>query len=340
MSSLTERQIWKTMRNLVKQNTSNIRSIFSAATYARINTEYKNSSITTMTLVKMKNMQVQTGLKEIYKEIGESLVYRDFEAKDYYHACLQDGKNWQDKLSINDLFQLYIYQNNILQQMQSSQPSVISTSSVLRMVENSQVGKFFTGKIDFSGKPAKTPEDKVEFNVEDPKNISEVLATVVQRAYDNYQERFGRPCEEIPKDKLEKVNFGPYSGKVAQTYFETMAQTQPFEEEIASDKMVGFDEQGTPVFEKPGEHGNSFFYTLVYGAFHGQLFGRDDQDRDIYLQTISSEEETPTDDTLIEEESEDNLQIPLFKRDVAVSGKTEGSVAEANNPQIELTFDK
>ena len=34
------------------------------------------------------------------------------------------------------------------------------------------------------------------------------------------------------------------------------------------------------------------------------------------------------------------LQNPLFKRDVAVSSKTEGSVAEANNPQIELTFDK
>lgn len=339
MSSLTERQIWKTMRNLVKQNNSNIRSIFSAATLARINTEYKNSSITTMTLVKMKNMQIQSGLKEIYKEIGEELVYRDFEAKDFYHICLQDGKNWQDKLSSDDLFQLYVFQNNVLQEMQKP-GTLISTSSVLRMIENAQVGKFFTGKIDFSGKPAKTPEDKVEFNVEDPKNITAVLSTMVQRAYDNYQERFGKPCEEIPKEKLENINFGPYSGQVAHTYFETMAQTQPLEEEIVADKMVGFDEQGTPVFEKPGEHGNSFFYTLVYGAFHGQLFGRDEEDRDIYLQTVSPEEEVPTDDTLKDEELEDDAQISLFKRDVAVLTKTEQSGFSLDSSQTEITFDK
>jgi hypothetical protein len=186
--------------------------------------------------------------------------------------------------------------------------------------------------IEFSGKPAKVPADKVQegeepFDVTNPENIEQVLIASTQNAYNRYLKRHGEEPEMISPEDVQKTNFGKYSGRVAQTYFKSyqaeMEVLQELSASTRSDKMVGVDENDFPVFEHIDEHGNYTYYTYNDSNFSGMVFGEDDQGRQVYVGDFGVDDKIPTSGT---EEDDDILlkpQTPLKKPDVAPEHVTE-----------------
>lgn len=319
----TDRQVWKTLRGLVSSNNAQIRQIYSAAVYARMNVRYE--SVYPKEILDLKKQEVVgSSMKEISRRIADKYIGDDFVARDRYTQLSYMGKKWQDHLSSDDLFQLFIMQNKILAKM--SRLERVDLPSVNQIISQVKFGTYSTPKVDFTGKPAKVEADKIPFNPEDPKVIEEVLIDSAQRLYDRYSQRTGLLPDRISPEDMSKINFGAMSGRIASTYAISYEQeTQAIMEEMSkpkSDKMVGVDEQGTPVFERVDRDGNYTYYTHFNDNFSGHVFGEDDAGREIYIGEFGVPETTPTEDTDVEFLMKQNPQTPLIKPDVAILSKT------------------
>lgn len=330
---LTQRQVWNTLRSLVTENNNELRRVYSSAVAARFHARNSRCGTYEINTQAIKQRQIGEGLKVIYQKMGDKLIGDDFESKDYYHHLLNEGKNWYDKLSSADLFQLYILQNKVLTGV--STLSEVTSTSVSQVIIGVKTGKYFTSGIDFTGKPPKVPADAENFNISDPENIEQVLITATQNAYDRYLRRRGEEPELISPEDVSRVNYGKFSGRVAQTYFNSyQAEIDRMHEEAVlnrPDKMVGVDKDMFPVFERVDSQGNVTYYTYVNDNFFGQVFGEDDEGREIYIGDFGVEEIVPTDETEDEDFVFEKPQTPLKKPDVAIKPKTEGTEFEQLN---------
>ncbi|MBQ3214034.1 MAG: hypothetical protein IJB10_03430 [Clostridia bacterium] len=324
---LTQRQIWKTLRSLVTENNNEIKRVYSSAVAARFYARNSRCATYEINTQAIKQKQIGEGLKIIYQKMGDKLIGDDFESKDYYHQLLNEGKNWYDKLSSADLFQLYILQNKVLTGVSTLRE--VTTSSVSQVIATTRMGKYFTSGIDFSGKPAKVTADQEDFDITDPENIEQVLITATQNAYNRYLRKRGEEPELISPEDVSRTNFGRFSGRVAQTYFKSyQAEIDRMHEEAVlnrPDKMVGVDKDMFPVFERVDAQGNVSYYTYVNDNFSGQVFGEDEQGREIFIGEFGVEENIPTDETEDEDFVFVNPQMPFKKPDVAVKPVTEGT---------------
>jgi len=406
--SLTQRQVWKTLRGLVSQNNNQIKKVFSGAVCAKINAKYYGYNVSFSSLESEKRATISTGLKSIYQSIGDNLTAHDYEAKDYYRDLLAQGKSWYDKLSVNDLLILFTFQNTIIANMNNLDR--INQTEVVRLIDHTPLVKFFTGKVEFSGKPPKTPDDKQEFDETNFENISQALLIATNQAYNTYLVKTGRPAQPLSRADLNNFNFGRFDGKVARAYINAKLQAleedqfaknaereqnsiveneniedaltkeatvkgveqtkqedakspiytkiksflnpQPeqtvsknddqdeefLDKETASvaEKLVGYDIQGSPVYESYKD-GLFVGYTDFAGQkFSGDVFGRDDEDKEYFILNTTQEESLPTEDTNINNIITNNNYIAGKQSDVAISDKTKSSANQEDNGQLTL----
>ncbi|MBQ9792884.1 MAG: hypothetical protein IJW32_04005 [Clostridia bacterium] len=324
---LTQRQVWNTLRSLVTENNNELRRVYSSAVAARFHARNSRCGTYEINTQAIKQRQIGEGLKIIYQKMGDKLIGDDFASKDYYHQLLNEGKNWYDKLSSADLFQLYILQNKVLTGVSTLQE--VTTNSVSQVIIGARTGKYFTSGIDFTGKPPKVAADKEYFDVSDPENIEQVLIIATQNAYDRYLRKKGEEPEPISPEDVGRVNYGKFSGRVAQKYFTSyQAEMDRLHEESAavrSDKMVGFDADCFPVFERVDAKGNVSYYTYVNDNFSGQVFGEDDEGREIFVGEFGVEDSAPTDETEEDDFIMPNPHTSLKKPSVGPEPVTEGT---------------
>lgn len=326
----TQRQIWNTLRSLVTENNNEIKRIYSSAVAARFYARSSRCGTDYINTQAIKQRQISEGLKVIYQKIGDKLIGDDFASKDYYHQLLNEGKNWYDKLSSADLFQLYILQNKVLTGVSSLQE--ITTTTFSQIIMETKTGRYFTPGIDFTGKPPKVPADKEDFDMSNPENIEQVLIVATQKAYDRYLRKKGEEPELISPEDVSRVNYGRFSGRIAQTYFNSyQAETNRLCEETVfsmSDKMVGIDLDSFPVFERVDENGNISYYTYVNENFSGPVFGEDEEGREIFIGEFGVEELIPTDETEDDDFDIVNSQDLLKKPSVRIESVTESTEFE------------
>ena len=332
MANLTERQIWEVMRSLVSAKNQEIKKTYSSSVYSRVFNNPNNRGLDDNFKRQKANNIINQGMKDINVGIGRKLHERDIEGFGIYKDLVFQGKKWHDYLSSSDLFHLFVLQNNLLQRV--NELNVIHAEDVVKATLSVPTHLQFTGLIEYSGKPPKVKEDKVEkgqpkFDPKNPENIDSALLVLSERAHNVYREYTRRSCREFTEDDLEYFNFGEYSGSVARAFIKAKEAVQleipgleeySFEEinpeDMITEKMVGFDEQGTPVIERRDLFGNVDYFTRTNGSYAGPLFGRDEQDKEIFLGEVGVEESTPTDESVSATDPNKNPQIPLFKPDV------------------------
>ena len=327
MANLTERQIWEVIRSLVSAKNQEIKRTYSASVYSRVYNNPNNRGLSQDFKRQKANNIINQGMRDINVGIGRKLHERDIEGYGIYKDLVFQGKKWHDYLSSNDLFQLFVLQNNLLQEV--NKLDVIHAEDVVKAAISVPTHLQFPGIIEYSGKPSRVKEDKQKIDVKNPENIDQALLVLSERAHNAYRSFTRRSCREFTAEDLEYFNFGEYSGSVAKAFLKSKEAVQleipgmeeyDFQdinpEDLFTEKMVGFDEQGTPVFERRDVFGNVDYFTHLHGTFEGQLFGRDEEDREIYLGEVGGKETTPTDQSVLDTDPNKNPQIPLFKQDV------------------------
>lgn len=317
---LTERQIWNTMRSLVKQNSNQIKKIYSGYQYGLLRARLSEGLIS-QTTYKSQASGIPSGIRVIYKAFGEKFTESDFEAKDKYHTLLSKNENWLDYLSSDDLFQFFVFQNQVLERVACKEQ--IESHAFTRPMAYIQPGLYFTGKIDFTGKPALVKEDKQPFDESDTQNINNALVVCSQRAYEKHCLKQGEYSGPITPIQIQRGNFGEYTGGVAYAY------VKAYEEELkaiyndhVTDTMVGLDEQGTPVFKRDEGDGNITYHTNFTSNFTGPIF---DEEFVSVVEVAGDERVDPTEEPIVDDYQLNHKYSPLFKPDVAVLTQTEGS---------------
>lgn len=317
---LTERQIWKTMRSLVKENSNQIKQIYSGYQYGLLRARLSEGLIS-QTTYKSQAFGISSGIKRIYQAFGEKFTESDFEAKDTYHSLIKEGKNWLDKLSSDDLFQFFVFQNQVLDKVVGREQ--IESHAFTRPMAYIQPGMYFTGKIDFTGKPEKVAADKEPFDETNIQNINETLMICSQRAYEKHALQQGENLGPITPLQIKSFNFGEYTGGVAQAYVTAYEQElRALHEREKTETMVGLDEQGTPVFKSNDGQGNISYYTYANPNFTGQIF---DEEFTTVVEEVGTEEEIPTGESDEEPDYCDHKYSSLFKPHSADFVQTEGS---------------
>lgn len=328
MANLTERQMWEVMRALVSAKNQEIKKTYSASVYSRVFNNPANRGLSEDFKRQKANNIINQGMRDINIGIGRKLHERDIEGFGIYKDLVFQQKKWHDYLSSNDLFHLFVLQNNLLKNV--NQLDSIHAEDVVKATLAVPTHLQFTGLIEYSGKPAKVKSEKgVKFDAKDPKHIDEALLVLSERAHNNYREFTRRSCREFTAEDLEYFNFGEYSGSVARAFIKAKEAVQleipgleeySFEEinpeDMITEKMVGVDSQWNPVIERRDLFGNVDYFTRTNGSYSGPLFVIDENDKERYVGEVGVKEEVPTEQSTIAEDPNKNPQTPLFKPDV------------------------
>lgn len=331
---LSPRQEWKVMRDLVSENNNIIKNIFSSAVSASIYDSHYRGSTPTLskaTIENLKQARISRGIREVYKAAADN-----FFVSDYYGSkkCLdlQDaGKNWIDQLSTTDLFYYYAFQSKIIKKFNNEEN--LNATTAVRIIDGTSVSKYFSGKVEFSGKPDKTPEDKTKIDVKDLDVRAQVLHDLTLREHQKYCERNNLDPSQNEETIITGTNFGKYSGVIASRYFkqkEFLAAQRQVDEQLAYDQMVledskpvlvGYDDQFSPLYQLP----DGSYKTSIGSEYSGDIYKLVD---DEFVYTGSTDEvvfEDPTDESDLIEQNNLDTQMSLFKRDVEISAQTQGS---------------
>lgn len=204
----TPYQEWLAIRYLVKENNKEIRLKAYATNHC------DNESI-----------------RDAYRFIAEYYFHNDNNAFEIYKDKCEN--NWMNDLSAHDLFRLYNYQNKILEK----ENFYIGNFESICFFVNRDEMKFFDDKIDFTGKPPKTEDDKKQIKI----NYDEILTDLVEDTYQKFLEKSIKNTD-LQKDfrstdifdKKIGFNLGVFQEKVmdiyeTRRYFEDLKAKATFE---------------------------------------------------------------------------------------------------------------
>ena len=214
-NNLTPYQEWLVLRRLVKDNNLSIRY---SALMSKINVE---------------------DLPEVYKTIGENFVCKDNEAVLIYEDYCK--KDWIDKLSRNDLFKLYNFQNKILKM--SNNRFTLSGLDYFSFIVSNNYMDIFENKVEFTGKPKKQANDNKDFSDDFEDNIIKTLVSNYKRVcceYEKYHEE-----NKVDIDLIENLNgfeFGKYNEEVKKVL------NRQREEERKKQELEERKKNETPIF--------------------------------------------------------------------------------------------
>jgi len=254
----TQRQIWKVMRKLVSNNNSEIRSIFSSDVNSFMKEKYKNSPSLYKQRDIEKQLLINNGMRNIYRSIVDHYFSYDNEAKEIYFDLSNNGKSWQDNLSVRDLFYLFRFQSNILEEMNHTR-ELLTEKSVLSIIDKAQIDNSFKrGIIEFTGKPDKTIDDKVKIDIESVEVINNSLKILEDEFLGNKKEAIEdeNNIEDSFKKVIEPQGLGTF---------------------------IGLDIQGSPIYENEDNQIIDCFGNI----YNGQIFGLEN---DEFVEIGSSED--------------------------------------------------
>lgn len=214
-NNLTPYQEWLVLRRLVKNNNLSIR--FSAL-MSKINVE---------------------DLPEVYKTIGENFVCKDSDAVLIYEDYCK--KDWIDKLSRNDLFKLYNFQNKILKM--SNNRFTLSGLDYFSFIVSNNYMDIFGNKIEFTGKPQKQDKDNKHFIDDFEYNIIKTLVSNYERTCSEYENSHeGNKLKIIPIGDLNGFEFGKNNEEVKKVL------NRQREEERKKQELEERKKSETPIF--------------------------------------------------------------------------------------------
>lgn len=307
MQSFTDRQVWKVLRGLVSDNNAEIRKVFSASVAGSYNAFASSvDKEISSALPTQKKIVIGDGVREIYKQIANKLFEFDPDAKQKYFSLNSEGVVWQDMLSSRDLFYLYSFQNRVLRSF--SKVENLNLQNAVSAVSNTSFGKYFSGKVEFTGKPQKNDMDKKGFDAKSGENIEGVLLQVSLNEHQRYCNARNLDPDATEQQMIEKVRFGEYTGGVVMRYFkqkglvEDYLQDQDFSQELAEQivthpqfgKQVGFTEQGAPLYEdKSGR-----FTSSTGETYSGHIFGFNEDTFVVTGTTFNQSDIFPTQETV------------------------------------------
>ncbi|MBQ3047873.1 MAG: hypothetical protein IJD48_02540 [Clostridia bacterium] len=333
---LTERQQWQVMRSLVGENNNLMRSMFSGAVAADVNSLDNYATANGRPLSEkykefLKTDRISTGIRDIYKACADRFFENDYNGSVRYLELQDAKKNWIDQLSTVDLFHLYVLQTRVIKQF--SKVDDLNATSAVDIISKTPLSKYFSGKVEFSGKPARTIDDKTKIDVEDVDLRVQVLHDIALDQHKNY-------CainNLDPEQKEEKVmtlnGLGRYSGLVASRYLrqrEFAEQQQKEDDQFIGDQMVfgsatpeivGFDDQYSPLYK----YSDGSYRTSTGESYSGSIY---EHEGDVFVLVGNTEEGElvgPTDESDLDVDEQLIGQTSLFKRDVAPNSQTEGS---------------
>ena len=266
----------------------------------------------------------------INDEIATRFLNRDYKAGMFYSST----KNWQDYLSAESLFDLFVFQSLIINKMQGLPGSASSDKFFYAISKISSLKNVIPKEISFEDKlcfPLK--HTGLRSFIDDNSNRREVLLEMLsKKTEDVYEEQQIRDI----KAYIEKTMcFGKYSGFVAESFFkekmleaaEVLIDTEKDSKNIFYglnlDKQVGVTEDGQPIYES--ENGN-FVGTFSEQVYSGDIFELDEEDPDKRVFLCSSSEyleqnknsdkennQTENSDSISSEQyiDEDQLSLPL-----------------------------
>lgn len=330
---LTKRQEWKVMRDLVSENNSTIRNVFSSSISAEVyDLFYRKTTagtgVTKQYVENFKNQQITSGMKSVYKACADNFLINDYFGSIKYLDFQNSNVNWLDQLSTTDLFYYYTLQSRIIKKFNKVEN--LNTDRAVDIISQTPISKYFSGKVSFTGKPEKTAEDKNKIDIKDFQIRAQVLHDIALSEHQNYCEEHNLDSEELEEVVMTKINFGKYSGAVANRYFkqrEFLQQQREEEEKFLQDqavleaekpKWVGFDNQQSPLYMLS----NGSYQTSVGKDYNGDIYDLIDDRFVIVGSTIEQDIEGPTDESEIEEEFDTIKYMPLNKRDVEPSTQT------------------
>ena len=274
-------------------------------------------------------------MRSVYRSFADNFLINDYLGANKYLDMQAQKVNWLDQLSTTDLFYYYNLQSRVIKKFNKVEN--LNTDRAVEIISQTPVSKYFSGKVEFSGKPEKTIEDKNKIDVKDDNIRAQVLHDIALSEHQRYCEENNLDTEELEEIVMTKVNFGKYSGLVANRYFkqrEFLQQQRQEEEKFLQDqavlerekpKWVGFDSQQSPLYRLY----DGTYKTSVGKDYSGEIYELVDDRFVITGSTVEEEIEDPTTESETEEEFYLNLQNPLNNRDVEpLNPTTESEVTQ------------
>ena len=118
---------------------------------------------------------------------ADNFLINDYLGANKYLDMQAQKVNWLDQLSTTDLFYYYNLQSRVIKKFNKVEN--LNTDRVVEIISQTPVSKYFSGKVEFSGKPEKTLEDKNKIDVKDDNIRAQVLHDIALSEHQRY-------CEE------------------------------------------------------------------------------------------------------------------------------------------------
>ena len=333
---ITDRQQWLIMRDLVSENNTNIKNVFSTAVCADVYDFYyrkttAGSGVPKQTVEAVKSYKISKGIREIYKACADVFLQNDFSGANRYLDLQALDKNWLDELSTTDLFYYYSLQSKVLRKFSTEKN--LNVDSAVDIISGVKVSKYFSGKVEFSGKPEKVAADKNKIDLKDIDLRAQVLHDIALAEHTKFCEENGINPDKDEEFVMTNTSFGKYSGQVANRYFKQREFLQQQREEAEKylydqavleaqqPKWVGFDEQYSPLYALP----DGKYQTSTGEDYSGPIFELVEDNFVVVGTTENEDYVVPTDESDFNIEDEQSLQCPLNKRDLAPFEQTTGS---------------
>ncbi len=227
MKKFTERQLWDILRHSVGSNNTFLRKIFTASVSAHYNYLKDRNPSDSYYLERQKNYSISNGMKNIYKAFADKFFEYDYDGGQDAIGLTLRKEVWLDNISTKDLYYYYCLQQNVFDRVKNFDH--INEDSIIRQIENTDNEFLFSGKVDFSGKPQKTSEERgVKIDLDDYSIRQEALITVALSEYEKFCSIRGLDFEGTKEQFLQSQRYKSitFSGYVVKTYFQERQKEQ------------------------------------------------------------------------------------------------------------------
>ncbi len=236
----TNLQVWKVLRELVKENNSTFRKIYASSVRGYINGYIQRNGLSPKMAEIEKNKIISSGMSEIYEAVATRFL--DIDRFEHYPEGTQQAtyfdlkaanKNWYDKLSVKDLFVLFTFQNKVISQIRKEKN--LDSNSFVSIIGKTGFIRAFRGEVQFTGRPHAVEADKTKIDLTNPEVQTEIIGSLTQHFCGTTQQA------------INGVALGRHGGEIVRRYFVAREQGQDYSQQRTSGVAMRIDKKKTNI---------------------------------------------------------------------------------------------